>query len=159
MSRDDALLEEIATHPGHLIRRAYQIFASVFDEELGPLGLTPVQFIVLAMLRAHPGVDQTRLAGLAAIDKTSCGRAVERLARDGLVQVRRGAEDRRQHSLALTDRGTSTLRNTIPGMRRIRERLLSTMPAADQRRLLRSLEVFVTANNEQSRAPYRPPER
>lgn len=156
---DRALVDEIATHPGHLVRRAYQIFTSVFDEELGETGLTPIQFIALATLSTQPGVDQTRLAGLAAIDKTSCGRAIDRLSRAGLVVVRRGDVDRRQNSLALTPAGKRVLRDALPRIRRVRERLLSGLSKRDQAALLRSLDVFVTANNEQSRAPLRPTAR
>ena len=115
------------------------------------LTLTPVQFIVLAVLEVHPGIDQTRLGGLAAIDKSSCGRAVEKLAQRKLISVHLGREDRRQRELYLTDKG----RALLPFQeRRIRKRLLSALTATQQAEFLSSLAAFVDANNGASRAPF-----
>ena len=146
--------EELISHPGHLVRRSYQIFMSVFEEEMAGLTLTPVQFIILAVLEVHPGIDQTRLGGLAAIDKSSCGRSVEKLAQRKLLSVHLGREDRRQRELYLTDKGRALLLEAIPGARRIRKRLLAALTATQQAEFLSSLAAFVDANNEASRAPF-----
>ena len=157
-SAQKGFFEELISHPGHLVRRSYQIFMSVFEEEMAGLGLNPVQFIILGVLEVHPGIDQTRLGGLAAIDKSSCGRSVEKLAQRQLLSVHLGREDRRQRELHLTDKGRALLLEAIPGARRIRKRLLAALSAPQQADFLSSLAAFVDANNASSRAPFSAPE-
>jgi MarR family transcriptional regulator, lower aerobic nicotinate degradation pathway regulator len=157
-SRQKGFFQEIISHPGHLVRRSYQIFSSVFEEEMAGLNLTPIQYIILAVLEVYPGIDQTRLGGLAAIDKSSCGRAVEKLAQRKLILVRFSSEDRRQRELHLSEKGSALLSEAVPAARRIRKRLFSTLSPAQQTQFLASLAAFVDANNEASRAPFSPPD-
>src|SRR5712692_5817025 len=47
--------------------------------------LTPVQYAALVVVRAPPGVDQTRLVELVALDRSTIGNVVERLEAKGLL--------------------------------------------------------------------------
>lgn len=152
---DRALFDEMVQHPAHLIRRTFQIFLSAFDADLGETKLTPVQWMILATLYSFPGIDMTRLAGLAAVDKTSCGRAVSKLADDGLVKVSADRKDGRQKRLSATADGQRMVIGALPRVRRMRDRILGGLNEQERGQFLSILKVFVTKNNEQSRAPYR----
>jgi len=79
------------------------------------------------------------LARDLGLDPGHLSRLVNRLQRDGLVERRATAHDRRQSVLSLTDRGRA-LFDTVN--RRSQEEisaLLATLPEADQRRLVQSL--------------------
>jgi len=74
--------------PGHLIRRCQQIAVAIFMEETREFDLTPVQYAALVVVRAQPGVDQTRLVNLIALDRSTIGNVVTRLEAKKLI-VRR----------------------------------------------------------------------
>jgi DNA-binding MarR family transcriptional regulator len=145
--------EDKFSQPAYLIRRAHQISTAIFDEEFAGLNLTPIQFSLLLILQIYPSSDQTRLAGLAAIDKTSCWRALEKLAARKLVKVTAGADDRRKRVIELTAAGTAHLKLALPRSRNVQKRLMSASDPAGKSQFLKVLKDFVTANNEASRAP------
>lgn len=149
------LYAEMVQHPAHLIRRTFQIFLSAFDLDLGQTGLTPVQWMILATVYSFPGIDMTRLAGLAAVDKTSCGRAVAKLADGGLIRLSADKTDGRQKRLSLLPEGQRMVVSALPGARKMRERLLVAFTSQERTAFLSILKTFVTKNNEQSRAPHR----
>ncbi len=97
----------------------------------------------------------TRLAGLAAIDKTSCGRAIEKLAGKNMVRIAFDPNDRRQRYPSLTADGVAALRGTWPGVRRIRGRLLEGLDPESHDQFLALLRSFVEIKNDESRAPHR----
>lgn len=149
------LYDEMVAHPAHLIRRSYQIFQAGFDEYMAMVGITPVQWIILVTVYSFPGIDMTRLAGLAAVDKTSCGRAVAKLVQRGFLQVSPIVEDLRQKRLSVTPQGDEAIQQTRPGVGLLRERLLGVFSPEEQENLLEALQTFVNKNNELSRAPQR----
>lgn len=151
----EELFAELMEHPAHLIRRSFQIFLSVFESEVGVFDITPVQWIMLATIYSFPGLEMTRLAGLAAVDKTSCGRAVSKLHDRGLVQVSPILEDRRQKRLSATQAGENMIIQALPGVRKLKGRLLGALSQKEQEAFNEALRVFVDRNNNQSRAPQR----
>ena len=59
------MLEEQA---GHILRRAHQRHAAIFQELIGDSQLTPLQFAALARLRDLGEVSQNQLGRLTAMD-------------------------------------------------------------------------------------------
>lgn len=149
------LYDEMIAHPAHLIRRSYQIFQAGFDEDMSVVNITPVQWIILVTVSSFPGIDMTSLAGFAAVDKTSCGRAVAKLSERGYLQISPILEDLRQKRLSVTPEGKRVIDQTRPGVSRLRERLLGVLTEEEQINLINALQVFVSRNNELSRAPQR----
>ena len=151
-----SLFDEMSQHPAHLIRRCYQIFIAGFEQEIGTItDISQVQGIILAIVRSYPGIDMTSVSGLAAVDKTSCGRAVSKLARSGLIHISPILEDRRQKRLSITAEGEDVIREVLPGLRKLQDRLLGALSQKEQEHFISALKVFVEKNNEQSRAPQR----
>ena len=56
---------------------------------------TAAQYAALAAIDSHPGLDQTELCHLIAIDRSTVGDVVTRLERKKLIRRTAGAEDRR----------------------------------------------------------------
>jgi len=79
------------------------------EADLGHGGAAPG---VLAHLRAHPGESIEALRRVLAISQPATVRAVDRLARDGLVE-RRPGPDRRTLALFLTGRGQRAARRVL----------------------------------------------
>jgi MarR family transcriptional regulator, lower aerobic nicotinate degradation pathway regulator len=93
------------------------------------------------------------VAGLAAIDKTSCWRAIESLRKRDLVSVALDNRDRRSRVLKLTTAGRRLLDKAVPRSRSVQRRLLEPLDRKQQQAFLEAMQMFVEANNNNSRAP------
>jgi len=139
--------------PGHLIRRAQQISVSIFLDECRDFDITPMQYAVMAVLRATPDLDQISLAHRAALDRSTIGGLAERLEEKGWVRRVPGVEDRRQKRLSLTGEGLRVLDAVEPAVERTQARILGPLTAQERATFMALLERVVDENNEASRAP------
>ena len=119
---------DLASAPGHLIRRAAQLHTATWAE-LVDVNLTSVQFAILAALAATPDLDQRTLARRVSLDPATLADVSRRLVERGLVERARDAGDRRRNVLRLTDEGARVLRDAIPAVEKVGERLLDRFTA------------------------------
>jgi DNA-binding MarR family transcriptional regulator len=152
---DDALAALYGA-PGHLIRRCQQIAVAIFMDETRSYDLTPVQYAALLAIRAQPGVDQTRLVRLVALDRSTIGKVVERLAAKRLIARRAGSADKRTKRLYPTRRGSALLDSIGDAVARAQTRILAPLAPAERTRFVAMLARLVDINNELSRAPLQP---
>jgi DNA-binding MarR family transcriptional regulator len=132
-------IKDMYQQPGHLIRRAHQISASIFMEETRALGVTPVQFCALIVIREHSGIDATRISEMIAFDRATIGNVLTRLEGKGLIVRRAGVEDRRTKLLFLTPKGQAMIRKIDAKAARVGERILAPLAPADRPRFLKML--------------------
>jgi DNA-binding MarR family transcriptional regulator len=128
---------------GHLIRRAFQQYDTIFLEESGDLGLTAPQFVLLSAVHRHSPIDQTRLAALVALDRATTGNILGRLEERGLVERRASAEDHRARIIALTDKGRKLQKRFDSIYAGCQGRVLDTMTPDEADEFLRLLCKFV----------------
>ncbi|HUH87122.1 MAG TPA: MarR family winged helix-turn-helix transcriptional regulator [Pusillimonas sp.] len=147
---------DLYTQPGHLLRRAHQISASIFHDELGAK-LTPIQYAVLRTLVEYPGVDQVTLAGLVAIDTSTAASVAIRLEEKKLLVRYLDPNNRRQRALYVTDAGQELLQSTVPGISRLHHRIFEGFSAQEQEQFMVLLNKLVQINNLKSRAPFSQP--
>ena len=91
------------------VRRAARHVTQLYDAHLAPTGLRTTQYSLLKAL-AQPGPHS--LGGVAArmgLDRTTLGRNLRPLERDGLVSIDVDPADRRGRALTITDRGVAKL--------------------------------------------------
>lgn len=150
-----SIVLDIHRMPGHLIRRVHQAHGAIFAEECGSLDLTSVQFAALSAIAAYPGVDATRLSSLIAFDRSTLGGVLERLEGKGWIARDGAPEDRRVKLLRATPAGLALLRRAAPAVRRVQERLLEPLSAADRRTALRLLTQLAALHNDITPAPLR----
>jgi DNA-binding MarR family transcriptional regulator len=143
---------DLYDQPGHLMRRAHQITVSMFQEEVGDV-VSPKEFAILRMIHETPDVDQVRLARLIGIDTSSAALTSAKLEKRGLIARTVSTVDRRLLSLRLTAEGEKLLDDTVNGVYRMREKLLSPLTAAEQKVFMKLLQKFVHLHNDESRAP------
>lgn len=148
-------LKRVYDHPAHLLRRANQIFLSVFEAEMGETGLSPNSLIILAVLHEHPGVDLATLSYAAAIDKSSCGRTVAAMEKSKLLKVAKNSADGRQKSVFLTAAGRDLYLSCEDAVQRIEDLFFSGFDEDERGLFMETLRKFVTRNNDISRAPFR----
>lgn len=148
-------LSNLYTQPGHLLRRAHQIAASIFHDELGTL-ITPVQYAVLRILVENPGIDQVSLAGLVAMDTSTAASVAGRLEERQLLTRNVDPANRRQRRLYLTEQGRALLLKTQEGNQRLHHRLFDGFSPEEEHLFMELLKKLVHINNFQSRAPLAP---
>ncbi|MDH4052722.1 MAG: MarR family transcriptional regulator [Rubrivivax sp.] len=151
--RDAADPIDLATLPGHQIRRLQQIAVGLFMDEASAFDLTPVQFAALAGVANQPGIDQRTLARSIGFDTSTLGGVIDRLERRGLIGRHTAPEDRRVRRLVVTDAGTALLGQVMPAVRQVQHRILDPLSPSQQRRFMDLLNRLVAANNDASRAP------
>ncbi len=87
------------------LRYAAQTLTEVYDRVLAPSGLKVTQHMLLrSLLQEEDEQGITDLAQKLGSDRSTVGRNVRILARDGLVSLSRGS-DRREHTVHITQKG------------------------------------------------------
>src|ERR1700719_4485408 len=97
------------------LRQAARHVTQFYDQFLAPSGLRTTQFSILARLRRLGPMRISALAADLVMDRTTLGRNLQPLERDGLVAVVRGRTDRRSREIRLTDTGAERLRTAVEG--------------------------------------------
>ena len=96
------------------LRRAARRISDMYDATLAPMGLRGTQFSILATLSASDGLSVNELADKLDLDRTTTGKNLRPLERDGLVAVRVSDTDGRSRAIALTAAGRRRLGTALP---------------------------------------------
>lgn len=113
MSADPTLKSEFCNCLA--LRQAARHVTQFYDQFLAPAGLRTTQFSILAKLRHLGPMTISALAADLVMDRTTLGRNLQPLEREGLVAVVKGRTDRRSREIRLTDGGVERLRIAIEG--------------------------------------------
>jgi len=92
------------------LRQAARHVTQFYDHFLAATGLRTTQFSILAKLRRLGPMTISALAADLVMDRTTLGRNLQPLEREGLVAVVQGRADRRSREIRLTDAGAERLR-------------------------------------------------
>jgi DNA-binding MarR family transcriptional regulator len=145
----------IYDQPGHLIRRLQQIAVALFMAETKEFDITPIQYAALLAVRLHPGLDQTALVNIIALDRSTVGDVVTRLDSKKLIRRAAGPDDRRTKVMYVTPSGRLLLRKLDARTRSVERLILAPLNAAERPVFVAMMKRLVHINNEHSRAPLR----
>jgi DNA-binding MarR family transcriptional regulator len=87
------------------VRSAARHVTQLYDRFLASSGLRTTQFSILAKLNRTGPLTINVLAQDMVMDRTTLGRNIRPLARDGLIRIKPAANDRRARELHLTKAG------------------------------------------------------
>jgi DNA-binding MarR family transcriptional regulator len=121
------------------LRRAAHAMTAIYDEALAPSGLKITMFRVVRRLSEAGEPTITELAAIVDLDRSSLGRNLKVLERDGYVALG-GGEDERSKVVRLTPKGKAALAKAKPlwlGVQRRMKARLSTETDA----LLRTISI------------------
>lgn len=90
-------------------RSAARAITTLYDDTLAAAGLRTTQLALLAAVDAARSPTMADAAGELGLDPSTMTRTLQPLLRDGLVEIERGAEDRRVRVLVLTRQGKRRL--------------------------------------------------
>ncbi|MFD7961263.1 MarR family winged helix-turn-helix transcriptional regulator [Streptomyces zaomyceticus] len=125
-------------YAGHLIRRAEQVHTSLWSKFVSET-VTSQQFAVLNVLRQSPGVDQSTVARLTSLDRSTAHHIVRRLAEQHYVSRTCDLSDRRRTLLALTAEGRKLHASLVPDAEWINDELLAVFPGERRGEVLQIL--------------------
>ena len=92
------------------LRQAARHVTQFYDQCLAPSGLRTTQLSILAKLRRLGPLTINALARELVMDRTTLGRTMLPLERDGLISIEDGSLDRRSKELHLTKAGAERVR-------------------------------------------------
>src|ERR1700674_2139328 len=97
------------------VRSAARHVTQFYDQFLAPSGLRTTQFSILAKLKRIGPMTINALAADMVMDRTTLGRNILPLQRDGLIRIEPAQSDRRSKELHLTRRGEKRLEAALKG--------------------------------------------
>ena len=143
-------VQDLRTHPGHLIRRVQQVHEWLWNTEVSS-SVTSPQFAVLYTLRAEQAIDQKTLGERVSLDRSTAAEVLKRLTRRGLVRSLRDTRDGRRNRLHLTPSGLRTVERLAPLAVRMNAKLISVLNECERTELLRMLNLVVDADERLQR--------
>jgi DNA-binding MarR family transcriptional regulator len=128
------------TFPCHCttLRYAAQTLTEVYDRVLAPSGLKVTQYVLLeSILEDEAEQSITDLAQKLGSDRSTMGRNVHILVRDGLVSLIRGS-DRREQTVHVTQKGRETVALANPLWQKAQTAVADTL-GPEQLNMLKTL--------------------
>jgi len=124
------------------VRSAARHVTQFYDQFLAPVGLRVTQFSVLSRLKRSGPLTINALADDLEMDRTTLGRNIQPLERDGLIKVTPSSSDRRAKQLHLTKSGEKRLQAARKAWSKAQRRFeegFGTRRAAKLQALLRAV--------------------
>jgi DNA-binding MarR family transcriptional regulator len=119
MSRHEALMMSAEGGPSPelcnclAVRQAARHITQLYDQFLAPTKLRTTQLSILVRLRRSGPMTINALAEELLLDRTTLGRNIQPLRREGLIAIARGRVDRRSKEVSLTAEGVTRMRAAI----------------------------------------------
>ena len=138
------------------IRQAARHVTQSYDQYLAPAGLRTTQFSILAKLKRKGPMTINALAADLVMDRTTLGRNVLPLERDGLIAIEPVASDRRSKELRLTKAGEKRFEAAREGWTKAQARFESAFGGkrtSELRELLRAVVASELAGPRASSMP------
>jgi DNA-binding MarR family transcriptional regulator len=124
------------------VRSAARHITQLYDQLLAPVGLRVTQFSILAKLKRRGPLTINALADDMVMDRTTLGRNIQPLERDGLIRIEPAPSDRRAKELHLTKAGEKRLQAGLDAWAKAQVRFeagFGSKRVAELRTLLRAV--------------------
>jgi DNA-binding MarR family transcriptional regulator len=140
---DEVAAYVLEDQAGHLLRRAHQRHAVIFQEGMGDVQLTPTQYAALVKIRDTGQISQNQLGRLTAMDPATIQGVVQRLAARGLVDRTPDTQDRRLMQLRLTAKGRALVQTAVARGIAITEATLAPLSESERPLFLSLLRKII----------------
>jgi DNA-binding MarR family transcriptional regulator len=124
---------------GYHLRLAQIAVFRDFASTLQEFDASPGRFGLLVLIRANPGLSQSRLAEAIGLDRSSLVPALNKLEGEQLVERHASSADRRANGIWLTAHGNALVARMQQRVRAHEARLLRGFSAAEKARLIELL--------------------
>jgi len=127
------------------LRQAARHVTQFYDQCLAPAGLRTTQLSILTKLKRLGPLTINALARELVMDRTTLGRTMLPLERDGLIAIKDGTLDRRSKELHLTKAGADRLRTAGKLWREAQAQFEASFGGARAAKLRDELSALVTS--------------
>jgi DNA-binding MarR family transcriptional regulator len=127
------------------LRQAARHVSQAYDAALAPLGLRTTQYSILIRLERSGPWSLGALAAKLVLDRTTLGRTIRPLIRDGLATMQADPADRRSRVLAITAKGSALVARATPAWESAQARFDAVYGADKAARLRRELAQVASA--------------
>jgi len=131
------------------LRQAARHVTRIYEGHLASVGLRASQYSILAKLDRLGPLSINELAQSMVMDRTTLGRAIRPLERDGLLAIAAG-DDGRTRSVRLTAAGAARLRAAAAKWREAQKQFETAFGAEDAADLRTVLRRVVSVTGEQA---------
>ena len=142
--RFSEIRKNLAGCVGWNIRRANRAVSRFYDDVLRPSGLRITQFSLLARVMELQPVTINDLAEAVLMDRTTLGRNLKPLEKQGLVRIAPGP-DRRTRLVTPTPEGGAALMRTLPLWQKAQAHMRNKLGDDRADRLISDLREAVAA--------------
>ncbi|MCI2244426.1 MULTISPECIES: MarR family winged helix-turn-helix transcriptional regulator [Xanthomonas] len=125
---------------GYRITRTELQVRRLFQECVRAFELKPVEYSLLVLVDANPGINQRQLGEVLSVSPPNLAIVVARLVKRKLLRQVRGRQDRRMQHLHLTAPGTALLAQAEAEVVRMEQQLSTALGATSARALLQALD-------------------
>ncbi len=123
------------------LKAASRVATRMYDQTLRPVGILSSQLPLLALIDEAGTITMTELASRLSMDRTTLGRNLKPLERDGLVTIEAG-DDRRTRWLRITPAGEAVLIRAYPLWMAAQQQIDEILGEADVRSLIQGLKAL-----------------
>lgn len=117
---------------GHLLRRAYQRHAAIFQQHIPDSQLTAAQFVTLCAIRDLETCSLSDIVKVTAIDQATIRGIVERLKSRDLIVLSHDEADRRKVLVSLSPGAVELVAETVPFAAHITEATYGNLNPAER---------------------------
>ncbi|WP_069160342.1 MarR family winged helix-turn-helix transcriptional regulator [Nocardia altamirensis] len=129
------------------LRMATRSVVRLYDRALGQAGLRHAGYSILARIDAEGPLMISELADRLVLERTTCSREVDALAKAGLLTIEAGS-DRRQRVLRLSQAGAAKLGAARQHWHAVQEGLTDSFGVEDADALLDRLRSLLRASQQ-----------
>ncbi|MDN5786081.1 MarR family winged helix-turn-helix transcriptional regulator [Pseudorhodobacter sp.] len=129
--------------PPYLMNRIMGRYNAAVRQEMAVQGLTTPQMRSLAVLSVIDGILIRELAVYTVVPQSTLSRALDPLARDGLIRRVTDAEDSRATRVFLTDTGRAAYNRLWPHLTRANEAMFAGISDTEKRALIGTLKTML----------------
>lgn len=123
-------------------RKIARVITQVFDEAFKKIRFRSTQFNPLVMIFARGPVTVNELSEYLVMDRTTLGRNLKPLEREGLIKITAG-EDRRQKLISITDKGMKILAKAFPVWQETQKKVLKQIGKNKWQEMLIDIEELL----------------
>lgn len=134
----------LPSYLSYLLYQTEQHRRAVAADLLARHGLTFAKWVAMISLRRFGDLSMTRLAKLAATDRTTLTRSIDSLITDGLVAREASPSDRRIVVVCLTDAGRGLLEKIRAEIRPLNREICANLTTEEQAAMTRYLQKMLT---------------
>lgn len=142
VGRDPAEEYALSHSPSHLLHRAQQLAADLFQHLITEDKITLRQFVLLAAIAEREGANQSELVRTTGIDRSTLADMVQRMEGRGLLSREKANGDGRANSVSLTQAGRELLADVSPRVAAADAAILDALSKGKRQAFMNSLATL-----------------